>query len=257
MLKDITIVIIAFNAESKIENTLKCFLKWKNLIVIDNNSTDNTVEISSKYTEHIYHSSLSGLAEIRNFAITKVKTKWVLFIDSDELLNDLNQKELKKIFLSKKNKYDGYWFSRRNYYSNNPASYLKYGLFYPDYQLRLFKTIYRYSYNIHEIPEIQSTKTKHLSNVEIYHYPDYSKYFTFGGIKKFKNFINIYSKPLVKKPVLYLLYQSISSFFNLFFVSLTRGKGILDGYKGIIAAFNFASQISLIYIYAIYTKRKN
>jgi len=66
----------------------------------------------------------------------------------------------------------------------------------------------------------------------------------------------MHGQSFVNKNLGYLLFNAIYRFFDLFFISLIRGKGILDGYFGVLAAFNFASHVSLIYLYAIFLKFK-
>ncbi|HLL60763.1 MAG TPA: glycosyltransferase family 2 protein [Candidatus Nitrosocosmicus sp.] len=254
--KDIAIIVLTYNSQDKIHNTLRPITKFEEIIVIDNGSDDNTLSIISEYTKNIYVFKEKNMRLVRNYALSKTKKNWVLFIDSDEIISPHNLMRLAEKFYEKNSSFDGFWLARRNYFENKNNSYLKYGLFYPDYQLRLFKSKYSYKFSPHEEPDINKMNTFHLPNVEIYHYPDKSKYFSILGIFKFYNFIHNYSKDLVKYSYSYLLFVGFWKFIDLFFISLTRGKGFLDGYLGIVAAFNFASQISLIHFYAIYRKIK-
>lgn len=52
------------------------------LIVVDNNSTDDTVALSKKYTKHVYTKGPERSAQ-RNYAVNKAKGQYVLIIDSD------------------------------------------------------------------------------------------------------------------------------------------------------------------------------
>jgi glycosyltransferase involved in cell wall biosynthesis len=251
--REVTAIVITYNAERTLQNCLDSLKDFKEIIVIDNNSADKSIKIATKYTKNIFKFKDKGLMEIRNFAIQSAKLDWVLFLDADEILNEKNLIKLEEHFTARST-YKGFWLQRRNYYGEGENDYLKYGLFYPDYQLRLFMRKFKYHYDIHEVPNIPTKDTKHLNDVEIYHFPNKRKYFSLTGISKFNNFIHIYSKALISKNIFRLIVTGIWSFIDLFFISLIRGKGILDGYYGIIAAFNFALQISFIHFYAIYRK---
>ncbi len=52
------------------------------LIVIDNNSTDNTKEIAKKYTDKVFNEGPERSAQ-RNFGAAQASGEYVLFIDSD------------------------------------------------------------------------------------------------------------------------------------------------------------------------------
>jgi len=254
--KEPAVVIISLNAQEMIENTFESVKSFKEIVVIDNGSTDNTVETAKQYTKKIYLNRIKNLRSLREFALTKIVSDWVLFIDADEVLTKENRERLLKIWRKKSYQYDGFWLARRNYYGDDEGDYLKHGLFYPDYQLRLFKTKYGYIDTPHETPNIALNKTYYCSDVEIYHHQYKRKLFSLLGIKYLFPLSKMYALNFVDKNIFYLLFNTFYRFFDLFFISLTRGRGILDGYYGIMAAFNFASHISLIYLYALYLKIK-
>ena len=97
MLKDTTVVICLYNAENYIEETLISLhnqtFKDFNLLVVDDCSTDNSVNIvndfvkskSFKEFELIKFSENKGTAFIRNFAIKKVNSPLMLFFDADDI----------------------------------------------------------------------------------------------------------------------------------------------------------------------------
>lgn len=86
------------------------------LIIVDDYSTDNTIKIiKSIYPKvKIYKRKLNhNFAAQRNFALGKVSNKWVLMIDSDEVLTE----ELKKQIIQtlKDPKYKAYTSRRDNF----------------------------------------------------------------------------------------------------------------------------------------------
>lgn len=248
------VLIIALNAEKTIRRTLESVRNFEEIIVIDNGSVDNTVKIAKEYTDKAYTFKTESLKLLREHALTKSTKEWVFFIDTDEVLTKSNKGRLLQTFIKHKNRYDGFWLARRNYFGKGENDYLKHGLFYPDFQLRLFKKKYRYKNTPHEEPDIPLGQTHHCKDIEIYHYPRADVLFSIFGASRLLDTTRKHAMDLTNETVPRLLYNAIFKFYNMFFISLTRGKGILDGWRGIIAAFNFSTHVALIYLYAIYYK---
>lgn len=93
----ISAVVIARNEEKNIADCLDS-LKWCNeIIVVDDNSSDRTVEIAKKMGANVFNNPLDAdFSKQRNFCLSKAKNEWVLFIDADErpslgLIGEINQ----------------------------------------------------------------------------------------------------------------------------------------------------------------------
>jgi glycosyltransferase involved in cell wall biosynthesis len=85
----ISAIILARNEEKNIGNCIKSVEWCDEIVVIDDYSTDKTVEIAKKYKTKIYRNSLNGnFSKQRNFALSKAMSDWVLFVDSDEVVSD-------------------------------------------------------------------------------------------------------------------------------------------------------------------------
>ncbi len=84
----ITGIILSHNDESTIGKTLESLGWCDGLLVIDDDSSDNTREIAKKHHATVFlHSLGSDFASQRNFAISKAGGDWILFIDSDEVIS--------------------------------------------------------------------------------------------------------------------------------------------------------------------------
>ncbi|NTS78280.1 glycosyltransferase [Catenovulum sp. SM1970] len=87
----ISVVIPAYNAGQYIEETLQSVFKqdYSNLeiLVVNDGSTDNTLEILNKYQDKItiFDIANSGVSYARNFAVEHAKGDWLAFIDADDL----------------------------------------------------------------------------------------------------------------------------------------------------------------------------
>ncbi len=75
------------DSEAYIKNCLRSLSFADETVVIDDNSTDKTVEIAKKYGAKIYKRNLAGdFATQRNYGLAKARGKWVFFVDSDEIV---------------------------------------------------------------------------------------------------------------------------------------------------------------------------
>ena len=86
----VDVVIPTYNSASVLEECLRAiahYIPYNKMIIIDGGSTDKTIEIAKKYNCEI-HIWKGSLGESRMIGISKVSTKWLLFIDSDIVINE-------------------------------------------------------------------------------------------------------------------------------------------------------------------------
>lgn len=85
-MKKLSAVVLAKNEQDSIADCLKRLAFADEVIVIDDMSEDQTVEIAKKSGARVYIRKLDDFASQRNFGLSKAGGKWVLFIDADELV---------------------------------------------------------------------------------------------------------------------------------------------------------------------------
>ncbi len=248
----LSVVIITKNEEGKIEKCLESVVWADEIIIVDSYSDDHTVEIASKYTDKIFLKKWSNsFSKQKNFGISKAQKAWILVIDADECLSSSLQKGVKKIINN--GIYDGYWFSRKTFLS--PSRYLKYGFFYPDYQLRLFRNGLgiKYKKRVHEELRIAGNRVVYIKK-DILHFPSRSKYDKLSSIKNLVVYIKLGALDFLdkKRSTGFYVLTGFFTFLNYFFGSYIRGKGYLDKRAGFIAAFNFSLGIAVAYFYAAF-----
>lgn len=88
-----SVIISTFNSADTIEETLESIIKTKEndleILVVDDDSTDGTVEIIKKKNFpnlKILKCSHKGPGDIKNFALEQVSGKYICFLDSDDLI---------------------------------------------------------------------------------------------------------------------------------------------------------------------------
>ena len=132
----ISVVIMVHNEEKNIEECLQSVHGWvKEIVVVDDNSTDRTMDIVKKYTNAIYTKEWSNEGKSRNFAYSKATSDYILSLDADERVTPELRNEIIELF-KKGATYNGYNIPHRNYLGNY---WIRYGEWYPNAKLKLFK----------------------------------------------------------------------------------------------------------------------
>lgn len=111
-MKEISVVLPVYNSEIYIKkclDSIACQLNYINeLIIINDGSTDKTVDIIKSYQSKyknikLYNIKNEGISNARNYGISKVKSKYFIFVDSDDYIDkDL----IKKLSCYLKDDYD-------------------------------------------------------------------------------------------------------------------------------------------------------
>src|SRR5580700_7437410 len=81
----ISAIILTKNEEKNIEACLESISWCDEKIVIDDHSTDKTVELAKKKGAKVFTRSLyNNFSDQRNYGLQKAKEDWIFFIDADE-----------------------------------------------------------------------------------------------------------------------------------------------------------------------------
>lgn len=94
----LTAVVLTKNEGKNIERCVKSLSFCDEIVLVDDTSSDNTVQIATEHGATVYPHSLNGdFAKQRNYTMEKAKNDWVLFVDADEVVTKDLQKELSTI----------------------------------------------------------------------------------------------------------------------------------------------------------------
>jgi len=94
----VSVAVITRNEE---ENITRCLasVSWADeIIVLDDNSTDKTVEIARRFTDRVFSRKMDVEGAHRNYAYSLAKNNWVLSMDADEMTSAELAGELKELF---------------------------------------------------------------------------------------------------------------------------------------------------------------
>lgn len=106
--KLVSVVLPAYNEEEDIEKCLKSVInldyRKKEIIVVDDCSTDNTVNVVKKYLNRgvklIQHKKNSGVAAARNTGIKKAKGEILIILNADVVLGKDHIKKILKHYIN-------------------------------------------------------------------------------------------------------------------------------------------------------------
>lgn len=233
----LSVAIITYNEEENLSRTLEsvCDIASE-IIIVDSNSKDRTVEIARSFGAKVYIQEWLGFTKQKNSLIDKCSSDWILFIDADEVPS----KELIKsldLLLEEGSENVAYKLNIRTFYL---GKLLKHS-WQPDIKLRLVRReacpLWQGD-EVHEVLSLGDTKQYSkisLINGDITHYSYKNIYHHFEKtIKYAKLQADSYYNRGKKPSLLKLIFNPFFSFIKLYFIHL----GFLDGKRGLIAGMS-------------------
>ena len=147
----ISALVLTRNEEEMIEDCLKQLEFADEIVILDQNSVDDTLKIAKKYTDKIYKSGENDFAKNRNTLKDLARGEWLLYVDADERLPKDLQEEIKRSI--KKKEFAAYYIPRKNYVL---GKWVKHGGWWPDYTPRLFakSKLEKWEGKVHESPQV-------------------------------------------------------------------------------------------------------
>jgi len=233
-------VVITKNEEANIQDCLRS-AQWANeVIVVDAESCDKTVELAHACGAKVSVRPWPGFGLQKNFGMAQASSDWILILDADERVTEELHREVRTCLEGwRPGAPVAYRIPRRNYFY---GAWVRGGGVYPDYQVRLFRRgLARYNdVAVHENLIVDGeigTLVGHFDHYTERHIQDHFKkfglYTTLAAQEKAKtvrtvHWIDLVVRPLVVWAKTYLLKQ-----------------GFRDGVNGLIVCV-FASMYTFV-----------
>jgi glycosyltransferase involved in cell wall biosynthesis len=243
----ISVVVITRNEESNIADCLES-VKWADeIVVVDDFSTDETVEIARQYTDKIFQRKMDIEGRHRNWAYAQAKNEWVLSLDADERVTDELKNEIIEV-IGQGTDYSAFSVPIRNYIGNY---WVRFGGWYPAPKVRLFrKDKFKYEeVGVHPRVFIDGNCGHLKSDIIHYSYRDFGDFLSKLNRQTTLE-ANKWFEDKRKMSFLRALWRAIDRFFR----SYIRKKGYKDGFVGFMFAL-FAALYQLL-SYAKYWELK-
>ncbi len=226
-------VILTKNEEKNIKRAVRSVLFSSEVIVIDDNSTDKTIEIAKDLGCKVFIRSINGdFSAERNFGMEKAQGDWILFLDSDEEITPELRAEILEV-LKNESRLRSFYIKRRDLFWSRSLKHGEVNTAYSKGFIRLFKKgSGSWKNSVHEVFETHH-KTGHLIHF-INHYPH-------ENVTEFIHSVNYYSTLRSKElfhsgkrtNVWQIIFYPFMKFFYTYFVRL----GFLDGPAGFVYSF--------------------
>lgn len=228
----LTGIVLTKNEATNLKRCLESLKFCSSIIVIDDDSTDNTGKIAKSMSAKVINHPLNkDYSAQRNFAISQADTPWILFIDADEVVSSKLAQEIS--LATKKIQYKGFYIPRIDYMWGKK---LKFGDTGRTKLLRLARRgAGQWHGQVHEIWQIEG-KVGHLKN-PLFHHPHQT-------MVEFLHHINNYSTIRAQElysqnhstNVLEIIFYPLFKFTYLYLFKL----GFLDGTPGFIHAMTMS-----------------
>ncbi|HYK08735.1 MAG TPA: glycosyltransferase family 2 protein [Candidatus Eisenbacteria bacterium] len=112
----ISTIVLTKNEEKNIEACLESLAWCDEILVIDDKSTDATVENAKKHKAIVVERDLENdFATQRNFGQEKAKGEWILFIDADERVSKALASEIQRRTTNDERRTIGYFLKREDF----------------------------------------------------------------------------------------------------------------------------------------------
>ncbi|MBI4546851.1 MAG: glycosyltransferase family 2 protein [Ignavibacteriae bacterium] len=239
----LSVIVITFNEERNIVECLQSVSWADEIIVVDANSTDRTVELAKQFTPRVYVKEWLGFAAAKNFALEQAANEWVLWLDADERATPELAGEIQHIIQNSSIIHKAFQVARRAYFL---GKWIKHCGWYPGYVVRLFRReSARFNDSrVHEKLEIDGSvgRLKH----DLIHYTDHNLFHYFS---KFNRYTSLAAQDLWEAGKEFSLYDVLIRPLFLFFKMYILRRGFLDGMHGLIL-----SLLSSAYVFTKYAK---
>lgn len=244
----ISVIVITKDEEKNIIDCLKS-VEWADeIIVVDSESTDRTVELARQFTNKIFTRKWEGYVSQKRYALSLAGNEWVLSLDADERITP----ELKQEILNlTPTNFSGYKIRRKNFLLKKEIRSCGWE---KDYQLRLMKKD-KTDFSDRLVHE------KFIVDGEVgtLKYP--MLHYTFSSLTDYLNKINYYTslkaQELFKKKKKVGAWKIISHTVSAFFTFFIFRKGFKDGIYGLIISFlhSFSTMMNYVKLWELQNKK--
>jgi len=225
-----SVVIITRNASSTLATTLDALKEFEEVIIYDNGSTDDTIDLSSCYSNvTLRQGEFFGFGPTKRHAVSLAKNDWILSLDADEKPNEKLIDSLRH-WLEDAHPHDIGNILRENWMLGQPIRHAGWG---NDWLIRLFN---KNSYNfnnamVHESVEVDNkSKAIKLSGcIEHTAVTDLSQFLE--KINRYSTLRSQSSKLKIYSPGIIFI-KTLFAFIRTYFFQL----GVLDGWRGLVIA---------------------
>ena len=226
----LSVVIVAKNEENRLPSCLAACSFAKEIILVDDESTDRTREIAEAFGARVFKKKMRNWGEQQTFAIKQATQPWLLLLDCDEIINEELADSIRKAIESNEN--FSYEIKRLNRFKNFKATH---GSLRSDWVPRLMKN--------KDVEVIGQVHPHIVYPFKLRKLKGHVDHYTYTSIDAYYEKMNKYcrlsaEKYLAEGKSIYffrdIVFRPAWAAFKVYFINL----GFLDGKIGFIFAAN-------------------
>ena len=232
MINNISAVVLAKNNELTIKKTLESLKGFDDVVVYDNGSTDDTINIAKTFENvNLIQGEFKGFGWTKNEAASYAKNDWIIIVDSDEVVDEILLNTLRTKTLD----------DTKVYQLNFKAFYKDIQVKYCGWNNQKIKRVYNKNstkYNDNDVHEDIITDGLGIEllagNMEHYSYHTISQF-----VQKADHYSTLFAKNNADKKSS----SPAKAFFNAtysFIKTYIFKRGFLDGYVGLVISVSHA-----------------
>lgn len=166
-------IVLTRNVEKHIAACIETLRFVDRIVVSDSFSDDKTVALAERAGAEVMQRTFDNFAGQRNASMDAVDAEWILFVDADERIPPSLADEVRSVLDRPE---AGWWIPRHNFIAGRQV---RYGGFYPDYQLRLLRrnrARYDPARPVHEVVMLQGDSAYLREPMIHYNYDDWAQF---------------------------------------------------------------------------------
>jgi (heptosyl)LPS beta-1,4-glucosyltransferase len=234
----LSVVIVTLNEEERIRACLESVTWADEIVVVDSESQDKTVQIAREMTDHVFVRPWPGFAAQKNFAIAQAHGEWILSLDADETVSAALRSDIERVLRGER-RATGYAVPRRNVFW---GAWVRHGGLYPDWQVRLFRNG-RGTFStraVHESLAIDGSVERLAGHLEHRSYRDVEDF-----LARANRYSSLAAEEWVasgrRARITDVITRPLGRFVSMYVV---RG-GFLDGWRGLLLAALYAYYVAM------------
>ncbi|MBX3279265.1 MAG: glycosyltransferase family 2 protein [Acidobacteria bacterium] len=238
----ISVKINVYNEEDNLPAACESAAWADEIVIVDSDSTDRTVEVARRYTDRIANREFRGYKDKHEYSDSLTTGDWIFWLDADERVTPGLRESIES--LRKRDPAslpDGFRLARRTRYLGR---WINHSSWYPDYQMRLYRKSASYWDGVspHETARVRG-RVETLEG-ELLHY-------TKRNLAEYQEVMNSYTS--LAAEYLHNRGKRLSGAgmllvpLGVFFRTYVLKQGFRDGVPGLIISLSTAYSVFLKY----------
>ena len=238
MTAKLSVTVVAWNEEERLRDCLESVAWADEIVVVDAESTDKTVEVARAFTDKVWIRPWPGFARQKNFAAEHASGAWVLSLDADERVTPELGARIREI-LAADGPADGYRLPRHNILW---GAWVRHGGLYPDHQLRLYRrALGRFAEDaVHESVEVRGRVETLAESLTHRSYKDLEDF-----VRRSNRYSTLAAEDWLRQGRPVRLRHLITKPLGRFCAMYVLRRGFLDGWRGLVLAALYADYVFL------------